>query len=122
MGELYDIRDIGYDRYNAQQIVTQLEDDGFTMVPIGQGFASMFAPTKRLMEMVLRREIQHSGNPVLRWMASNTVVTSDPAGSVKPDKERSTEKIDGIVATIIALARGMTYTPPKPKNYTIDVW
>ena len=107
LADQYDVREIGYDRWNAQQIVTQLEGDGLTMVPIGQGFATMYAPTKRLMELVLRREFQHGGNPVLRWMASNTVVASDPAGSIKPDKKESKERIDGIVATIIALARAM---------------
>ena len=109
LGDLYDIREIGYDRYNAQQIVTQLTGDGFTMVPIGQGTASMFAPTKHFMELVLRKEIAHGGNPVLRWMMSNMVCTTDAAGSYKPDKEKSTEKIDGIVAAIIALARGMLH-------------
>ena len=113
LADLYDIREIGFDRWNASQIVTQLEGDGFTMVQIGMGFASMHAPTKRLMELVLREEISHGGNPVLRWMASNLVVTSDPAGNLKPDKSKSTEKIDGLVATIIALARGMLAPPPK---------
>ena len=88
LADLYDIREIGYDRYNAQQIVTQLTNDGVTMVPIGQGTASMFAPTKHFMELVLRREIAHGGDPVLRWMVSNLVIQTDAAGSYKPDKEK----------------------------------
>lgn len=115
LADQYDIREIAYDRWNAQQIVTQLEGDGMTMVPIGQGFASLNAPTKKLMELVLRQEIAHGANPVLRWMASNTVAETDATGSVKPSKKISTEKIDGIVATIIALARGMLAPPPKKK-------
>lgn len=122
LADVYDIREIGFDRWNAQQLVTQLEGDGHTLVPIGQGFASMHAPTKRLMEMVLRREVAHAGNPVLRWMMSNTVVETDPAGNIKPSKNRSIERIDGIVATIIALARGMLFTPPKRRNYNIESW
>jgi len=85
------------------------------MAKIGQGFASMFAPTKRLLELVLTGELAHGGNPVLRWMASNVIVQMDPAGNVKPDKGKSREKIDGIVALIIALSgmmadAGLAYT------------
>lgn len=122
LAEMYDVREIGFDRWNAQQIVTQLTEDGFTMVPIGQGFGSMFAPTKHLMELVLREEIAHGANPILRWMMSNTVVRSDPAGSIKPDKDRSTEKIDGVVATIIALARAMVVTIKPKQTWSAEVW
>ena len=113
LAKIYNIREIGYDRWNAQQIVTQLEGDGITMVPIGQGFGSMSAPTKRLMELVLSEDLAHGGNPVLRWMAGNTMVGLDPAGNIKPDKARSREKIDGIVALIIALARAAVNEPSK---------
>ena len=121
LADVYDIREIGFDRWNASQIVTQLQGDGFTMVPVGTGFASMHAPTKRLMELVLREELSHGGNPVLRWMASNLVITTDPSGNLKPDKSKSTEKIDGIVATIIALARGMLAPTAIPK-WAPEVW
>ena len=88
------------------------------MVKIGQGMASMFAPTKRLVELVSTEELAHGGNPVLRWMASNVIVQQDPAGNVKPDKGRSREKIDGIVALCRALfcamaAGGTPYTDPN---------
>jgi phage terminase large subunit-like protein len=63
----------------------------------------MNAPTKRLMEMVLSGEVAHDGNPVLRWMASNVIAAKDPAGNIKPDKAKSREKIDGIVALIMAI-------------------
>lgn len=101
----YQIKEIAFDRWNSSQLVTELEDDGFTMVEMGQGFASMNAPTKALEEMVVGGEIVHGGNPVLRWMASNTAVRTDPAGNYKPDKEKSGEKIDGIVACIMGLDR-----------------
>ena len=88
------------------------------MVKIGQGMASMFAPTKRLVELVSTQELAHWGNPVLRWMASNVIVQQDPAGNIKPDKARSREKIDGIVALCMALfcamaAGGVPYTDPE---------
>ena len=102
---------IAYDRWNATEIVTNLgEIDGFEMVEMGQGFASMNAPTKRVMEMVLSGEVAHDGNPVLRWMASNVIAAKDPAGNIKPDKAHSREKIDGMVALIMSvfLALGNT--------------
>jgi phage terminase large subunit-like protein len=103
----FEIQEIAYDPYNAQQLVTQLTGDGFTMVPIRQGFLSLNAPTKRLMELVLTRKFAHGGNPVLRWMASNVIVSLDAAGCIKPDKTLCREKIDGIAATITALARAI---------------
>jgi phage terminase large subunit-like protein len=105
LSERYNFREVVFDRWNAQQIVTQLAGDGLEMIKFGQGFESMNAPTKRLMELVLAGELAHGGNPVLRWMASNVMVKMDAAGNVKPDKEKSREKIDGIVATIMALGR-----------------
>ena len=84
-----------------------LTDDGFTMVEFGQGYRSMSPPTKELLKMVLDCKIRHGGNPVLRWMADNVVVTSDPAENVKPDKSKSIERIDGIVALIMALDRAL---------------
>jgi phage terminase large subunit-like protein len=99
----FDFIEIGLDRWNSTDIARDLTDDGFELVKIGQGFASMFAPTKRLKELVLTGELAHDGNAVLRWMASNVIVQTDPAGNVKPDKSKSREKIDGIVALIMAV-------------------
>lgn len=105
LAERYRIQEIAYDRWNSSQIVTQLQEDGATMVPIGQGFQSMSAPARELEKIVLGRQFDHGGNPVLRWMAANVAVKTDPAGNIKPDKEKSTERIDGIVALVMALAR-----------------
>ena len=107
LGERYNIREIAYDRWNASMMVQNLEDDGFTMVPFGQGFRDMSPPTKELMRLVLERKILHSGHPVLRWNMDNVFVRTDPAGNVKIDKEKSTEKVDGAVALVMALDRAM---------------
>jgi phage terminase large subunit-like protein len=77
------------------------------MVPFGQGFASMAAPTKELLGLLLGDRMAHGRNPVAKWMASNVTVRTDPAGNQKPDKGKSTERIDGIVAEIMALGRAM---------------
>src|ERR1700761_1775145 len=105
--DVYEIQEIAFDAWNSSDIVTNLMDDGATMVKFGQGFASMSAPTKRLMELVLTETLAHGNNPVLRWMASNVMIAMDPAGNVKPDRSKSREKIDGIVALNMALGRLM---------------
>ena len=105
LGERYNIREIAHDRWNATMMVQTLEDDGFTMVPFGQGFKDMSPPTKELMRLVLEHKLCHGGHPVLRWNMDNAYVRTDPAGNIKPDKEKSTEKIDGVVALVMALDR-----------------
>lgn len=107
LGDKYNIKEIAFDRWNATQMAQNLEDLGFTVVPFGQGFKFMAPPTKRLMELTLEKKIAHGGNPVLAWMMDNIHVRTDPAGNIKPDKERSTEKIDGAVAMIMALDRAI---------------
>lgn len=105
--EVYNIREVAYDRWNASMMVQTLQDDGFTMIPFGQGFRDMSAPTKELMRLVLEHKLQHGGHPVLRWNMDNAYVRTDPAGNVKIDKEKSTEKVDGAVALVMALDRAM---------------
>ena len=92
---------------NNVQMVQNLEGMGFTVVPFGQGFKDMSPPTKELMKLTLEQRIAHGGQPVLRWMMDNIYIRTDPAGNIKPDKEKSTEKIDGAVATIMALDRAL---------------
>lgn len=80
---------------------------GFTVVPMGQGFASLSPPTKELMTLTLQRRIAHGGHPVLRWNMDNIYIRTDPAGNIKADKSKSTEKIDGAIAMIMALDRAV---------------
>jgi len=107
LGLKYNIREIAFDRWGAVQMVQNLEGMGFTVVPFGQGFKDMSPPTKELMKLTLEQRIAHGGQPVLRWMMDNIYIRTDPAGNIKPDKEKSTEKIDGAVATIMALDRAL---------------
>ncbi|MGN1415105.1 MAG: terminase large subunit [Anaerovoracaceae bacterium] len=111
LGTHYHIKEIAYDRWNATQMVQNLEDEGFTMVPFGQGFKDMSPPSKELYKLLMEGNIIHGGNPVLKWMAQNVVMRQDPAGNIKPDKERSVEKIDGIVALIMGLDRCIRSVP-----------
>jgi phage terminase large subunit-like protein len=114
LAKTYQIREIAIDRWNSTQLQTQLIGDGFTVVPFGQGFASMTAPTKELERLLLEQKLRHGGNPVLRWMASNVAVDQDAAGNLKPSKARSRERIDGIVALVMAIGRAMVQPITQP--------
>lgn len=107
LGERFNIREIAFDRWGAVQMVQNLEGMGFTVVPFGQGFKDMSPPTKELMKLTLEQRIAHGGHPVLRWNMDNIFVRTDPAGNIKADKEKSTEKNDGAIATIMALDRAI---------------
>ena len=107
LGERFDIREIAFDRWGAVQMSQNLEGLGFTVVPFGQGFKDMSPPSKELMKLALEGRLAHGGHPVLSWMVDNIHVRTDPAGNIKPDKQKSTEKIDGVVATIMALDRAI---------------
>lgn len=118
LAEKYHIVEIAVDRWNATQMIQNLEGDGFTMVPFGQGFASMSGPTKDFYRLLMEGQIIHGGHPVLRWMAGNVVVDTDPSGNIKVTKAKSKEKIDGIVAAIMALDRCIrNQTEPQGSVY-----
>ena len=105
LGKQYHILEIAFDRWGATQMVQDLEGMVFTVVPFGQGFKDMSPPTKEFYKLLMEGRIIHGGNPILRWMAGNVVVDRDPAENIKPTKAKSPEKIDGIVAAIMALDR-----------------
>ena len=80
LSKVYNIREIAIDRWNSTQLQTQLMGDGFEIVQFGQGYASMSAPTNELEKLVLLGEVDHGGDPVLRWMASNVAVEMECGG------------------------------------------
>lgn len=103
----FDVATIGFDRWGATDLTKRIGERGLTCVPIGQGFASMSAPLKETLRLVLARRYRHGGNPVMRWMVDNLAVAMDPAGNVKPDKAKSADKIDGVSAGANALKECM---------------
>ncbi len=107
LAEQYKIREVAFDRWGATAVSQDLIGDGFEMVQFGQGFASMSAPTKELLRLVLAKKLQHGNHPILRWMADNLVVDTDAAANLKPNKAKSREKIDGMVAMIMGLDRAL---------------
>ena len=109
LGQQYHIMEIGIDRWNATQLMINLQGDGFTMVPIGMGFKDQSPPMKELMKLFLAGRITHGGNPVLRWMAQNVVAETDAAENIKPSKAKSQDRIDGMVALIMAIDRAVRH-------------
>ncbi|MGA1022258.1 MAG: terminase large subunit [Candidatus Puniceispirillaceae bacterium] len=119
LAERFAIREIAFDRYNSSQLIIELQNEGLTMFPFGQGFASMAAPTKEFERLVRVGQIKHGGNPVTRWMMSNILLKRDPAGNVKIDKAKSGDKVDGPVSIVMALG---TYMQEAAKNQNSDFW
>jgi len=105
--QAYMIQEVGFDAWNATQIATNLGEKGVTMVETIQGTKTMNEPSKEFEALVRAHRINHGNNPVLRWNASNVSVKRDHNDNLMPDKERSTERIDGIVAGLIAMARAI---------------
>ena len=103
----FDLQEIAFDRWGATKIVQEIAEHGLTCVQFGQGFASMSPPMKELEKQILSHRLAHGNNPVLTWMADNLVAAEDPAGNIKPDKSKSIEKIDGMVALIMGLDRAI---------------
>lgn len=105
--ERYHVLEIAYDRWNATMIVQNMLDEGLPLIPFGQGYKDMSPASKELYKLLMEGRVIHGGNPVLKWMASNVVMEQDPAGNIKPTKAKSIEKIDGIVALIMATGRAI---------------
>ena len=97
--------EIAFDRWGSNMLVERLTEMGLTVVPFGQGYKDMSAPSKEFYEQMMKGNMIHGGNPVMKWMCGNVVVDTDPAGNIKPTKSKSADKIDGVVAAIMALDR-----------------
>ena len=116
--EDYDLQSIAFDRWNSSQLIIQLsQQDGIPMSQFGQGYRSMSAPCKELEKLVLKHQLNHLNNPVLRWQCENIQLQTDPAGNIKINKQKSSEKVDGIVALVMALGEMMTDENPGESIY-----
>jgi phage terminase large subunit-like protein len=94
---------VGIDRWNTAWLTPKLQAEGLEVVEVGQGYGSLSAPAKKLEADIATGLIHHDGNPVLAWMVANAVAEQDPAGNIKPSRDKSTEKIDGVAAWCDAL-------------------
>lgn len=115
--QTYDLKEIAFDRWGAAEVYLRMAKAGMTMVQMGQGMQSMSSPMKELEKLIVSKRLAHGDNPVLTWMAHNLVAVKDASGNIKPDKKRSREKIDGMVALIMGLDRATRHSPPDTSVY-----
>lgn len=101
------IKEVSYDPFNSSQLVVELQDEGLEMVQFRQGFLTMNPACKELEIKQAKQQFRYQANPVLEWMADNVVIEKDAVNNIKPSKKKSIEKIDGIVAQIMALYRAI---------------
>lgn len=99
----YRIEQIAVDQWNAVQLIVQLADDGMDVVPFGQSMSHMAGPTKEVERLIGHRVLQHGNNPVLTWMFDNVAIKMDAYENIKIDRETSRDKVDGIVALVMAV-------------------
>lgn len=113
----YDVQGIAFDRWRFEDLAKLLSDEGIELplVEFVPGFKSYAAAVDAFERALLDRRMQHNGSPIMRWQAGNVVVETDPAGNRKPAKNKSIDKIDGIVSAIMAC--GLAATDEGPKVY-----
>jgi phage terminase large subunit-like protein len=113
------IREVGYDPWIAEPMAQRLAKAGIRLEKMRQGTANLNYPSKKLEGLVADGDLEHGNNPVLRWMASNVTIRTDANDAIMPDKKRSSEKVDGIVALIMALGRA-TVSGPQPAGWLLN--
>jgi len=116
----YNVKSVPFDRWNVTQLVTHLKDKlgEERVLDFSQAMAAMSAPSKELEKIVVEGKLRHGGNPVARWMASNVVIKHGPNAQIKPDREKSADKIDGIIALVMALDMAMRAPKPEASPYS----
>jgi phage terminase large subunit-like protein len=110
------VRGLAFDRMFALPVIQELQAEGLECVPWGQGFLSLNTPTKELGRLLATRDLAHQGCPVLGWQAANVAVEQDAAGNLKPSKKKSTERIDGIAASVNALGLALAKHAAGPTS------
>jgi phage terminase large subunit-like protein len=129
---MFDMQELAYDPWGTVKLLTDLQDDGFVitekekceghplLVQFRQGYVSMSPAAKGFMDVMLAGKLEHGDNPVLRWNADNAVIAQDPAGNIKPDKSKATQRIDGVIALIMALDRACRHGLPEVSVYETE--
>lgn len=117
--EVFDIQSIAYDRWNSNALINQLSEQGIETDPFGQGFISMTAPIKNAEVLIKKKALHHGGNSMLRWMVSNVVAKRDDAENIKFSKSKAGDKIDGVVALVMALGEKLTIENAKESDTSV---
>lgn len=113
----YRLQELAFDPWNATKLCLELQGDGIVIAETRQGFRTLSEPTKHLGALVTGRTLAHGGHPILRWMASNMVTRDDANDNIAPDKQKASERIDGIVAAVMALSRLIANEVEGPSVY-----
>lgn len=123
LARIYRIRELAYDRWNSSMLINRLVSDGMTCVPVAQSNSAMNAPARDLERVLAEGKLRHGGHPVLRWCASNAIPHVDASGDIRPSKSKSTERIDLLVATLMAISRHLIKpSPPSPRSRQGGTW
>ena len=117
LGDQFNIREIGFDPYRAEQIAVQLGQDGFLMVEVRQGFAKLSEPSKEFEALLQARKIRHNAHPILRWMAQNAAIEKNAQGDIMPSKKYAKQRMDGIAASVTGLSRMIVNTSGRRSKY-----
>lgn len=117
LSKRYALQQVGFDPWGATQLANNLMGKGISMVECRQGFQTLSEPSKDLEARIVAKQIRHANNPVLRFCVSNAVVRKDPAGNIKPDKEKAVARIDGVVATVMGMSRLVAEKPAEAHAY-----
>lgn len=112
------VKMFAYDRALVTDVINGLAEEGYEQVvhPFGQGYLSMSTPMKEVEKMILKSTINHGNNPIARWQITNVEAVMDDAGNIKPSKKKSKDKIDGIVALIMAVGGFMNWKSENVKT------
>ncbi|WP_284672830.1 terminase TerL endonuclease subunit [Moraxella haemolytica] len=116
----FDVRQIAYDPWQATQLAQEMEKEGMTMVELRHTVQNMSEPMKELEAVVLQKRLAHGDDPVMTWMMSNVVAQVDKKDNIYPNKERAENKIDGVVALIMAMSRAITHQDKGNINDFLD--
>lgn len=120
LAKRYAVKEWAFDPWNALDLATRCAADGLVMVECHQGYKTLSEPSKDVEAKVVQGKVKHMGHPVLRWCASNVSVSTDPAGNIKPDKAKATDKIDGVAAWVMARSRGIVNKQADRKSSLLD--
>lgn len=113
----FGLTSMGFDPWNATQVVSHLQEEGLPLLEVRQGFASLNSGSKELERLFHSDQLEHGNHPVLQWMFGNATIRKDPAGNIKPDKERAAEKIDGVAALVTGLGVMLKPVEVSPVSY-----
>lgn len=120
--ERFDIQEVAYDPWNAMGLIPGLIADGAECVAVRQTYSGLSSACKRFEEIVISQSIRDGGNPIMRWMVGNVSVKEDADGNIRPVRDKSPNKIDGVVALLTALARAELYYADEADGLSVHVF